>query len=133
MGTKVFINLPVADLPRSKAFFQALGFSFNPHFTDDNAACMVISDENFAMLLKHAYFSTFTPKEIPDAHKSAQVLIALGFEDRAKVDAVAEAALANGGTAGATQDHGFMYMRQFSDLDGHTWEASWMDPAAVPQ
>lgn len=134
MGTKVFINLPVANLPKSKAFFEALGFSFNPQFTDDNAACMVISEENFAMLLTREYYSTFTAKQIPDADKTVQVLIALGLEDRSKADAVADAALANGATSGGEpKDHGFMYIRQFSDLDGHTSEVSWFNPTALQQ
>lgn len=132
MSTKVFVNLPVKDLGRSKAFFGALGFSFNPQFTDDNAACMVISEHNYAMLLTESYFGTFCTKPISDAHKATEVLIALGLESRAAVDAMVDKAVAAGGREPKpVQDHRFMVVRTLEDPDGHTWEIMWMDPAAV--
>lgn len=132
MGTKVFVNLPVKDLEKSVNFFKALGFSFNPQFTDENAACMIISDENFAMLLREEYFKTFTVKPISDAHKTTEVLVALGLESKEAVDAMVSAAKAAGGKEPRPkQDHGFMVQRTFEDLDGHTWEAFWMNPAHV--
>jgi predicted lactoylglutathione lyase len=134
VSTKIFVNLPVADLEKSMAFFRQLGFSFNPQFTDDTAACMVISDDIYAMLLTHAKFKEFTRKPISDAHQSTEVLTALSFESRAKVDEIAGKALAAGGTeARETFDYGFMYGRSINDLDGHIWEMFWMDPAAVKQ
>jgi uncharacterized protein len=132
MGTKVFVNLPVADLERSVAFFKKLGFAFNAQFTDATAACMVISEENYAMLLTHAKFSEFTKKPIADAHKTTEVLTCLGLESKAAVHAMVDAALAAGATkAGEPMDHGFMIQRSFNDPDGHIWEVIWMDPAAV--
>lgn len=130
----IFVNLPVRDLARSKRFFEALGFGFNPQFTDDTAACMVISETIFAMLLTHEKFATFTPKKgsICDAKQSTEVLIALSRENRAAVDDIVKKAVAAGGTTFSDpQDHGFMYAHAFLDLDGHVWEVMWMDPAAV--
>lgn len=132
MSKKIFVNLPVADLPKSMAFFQALGYSFNPQFTDDTAACMVISEDIYAMLLTHAKFQGFTPKAIADATKTTEVLIALNFDSRAEVDAVVARAVAAGGSIyNEPQDHGFMYGHGFQDPDGHIWEVFWMDPAAA--
>lgn len=132
MPQMIFVNLPVKDLAKSMAFFEALGFSFNPQFSDETGACMVISDTIFAMLLSHEKFAGFSPKPIADTDKTTEVLIALSRDDRAAVDAIVEAALAAGGsTFSEPQDHGFMYGRAFRDLDGHVWEAFWMDPAAV--
>ena len=133
MSTKMFVNLPVKDLPKSMAFFRRLGFDFNLQFTDEKtAACMVISDQNYAMLLTRAYFQTFTPKTICDATQSSEVLVALSRESRAQVDEiVAQAVAAGGSTYAAAKDHGFMYQHGFQDLDGHIWEVFWMDPAAV--
>jgi predicted lactoylglutathione lyase len=128
----IFVNLPVKDLAKSMAFFEALGFSFNPQFSDETGACMVISDTIFAMLLSHEKFAGFSPKPIADTDKTTEVLIALSRDNREAVDAIVEAALAAGGsTFSEPQDHGFMYGRAFRDLDGHVWEAFWMDPAAV--
>jgi predicted lactoylglutathione lyase len=129
----MFVNLPVKDLPKSMAFFRRLGFDFNLQFTDEKtAACMVISEENYAMLLTHEYFKSFTPKTICDATQSSEVLIALSRESRAQVDEmVAQAVTAGGSTYAAAKDHGFMYQHGFQDLDGHIWEVFWMDPAAV--
>ncbi|MBI4725537.1 MAG: VOC family protein [Rhodomicrobium sp.] len=132
MTTKVFLNLPVKDLKKSMAFFGALGFTFNPQFTDDNAACMVISEHNFAMLLTQEYFRSFATKPISDAHKSTEVLIALGLDNKAAVDDMAAKAVKAGGKEPKPkQDHGFMVVRTFEDLDGHTWEVMWMDPSHI--
>lgn len=128
----IFVNLPVDDLDASKKFFTELGYSINPQFSDETAASVVISDSIIAMLLTRRKYAEFTKKEIADATKSSEVLIALSAESREKVDELVDKALAAGGsTAGETQDHGFMYGRSFDDLDGHTWEIVWMDPAAV--
>jgi predicted lactoylglutathione lyase len=133
MPKLIFVNLPVRDLPRSMAFYEALGFTVNPHFTDETAACMVWSETIHAMLLTHAKWRTFTSRPIPSAD-SSEVLLALSCESKAEVDAMNAAAAANGGTADINplQDLGFMYNRNLADPDGHVWEAFWMDPAAVP-
>ena len=132
MPQMIFVNLPVKDLAKSMAFFEALGFSFNPQFTDETAACMVISDTIFAMLLTHEKFAGFSPKPIADTDKTTEMLIALSRDDREAVDAIVKAALAAGGsTFNEPQDHGFMYGHAFRDLDGHVWEVFWMDPAAT--
>jgi predicted lactoylglutathione lyase len=128
----IFVNLPVNDLDASKKFFTELGYSINPQFSDDNAASVVISDTIVAMLLTKPFYATFTKKEIADATQTSEVLVALSAESRAKVDELVDKALAAGGSpSGETQDHGFMYGRSFDDLDGHTWEVIWMDPAAI--
>ena len=131
MATKIFVNLPVKDLPKSKDFFAKLGFKFNAQFTDDTAACMVISEEGFVMLLTHPKFKVFAPQDIADANKSTEVLVALSCENRGKVDELVAKALAAGGkTYSKPQDYGFMYGHGFQDLDGHVWEVFWMDPNA---
>ena len=123
MKTQVFINLPVADLPRSLAFFKALGFVHNPQFTDDTAACIVISEEIHVMALTHAKFREFTPKAICDTSKSAEVLLCLSCESRAKVgELVSKAVAAGGSTDAEPRDYGFMYQHSFQDPDGHQWE-----------
>ena len=128
----IFVNLAVNDLEASKKFFTELGYSINPRFSDETAASVVISDTIFAMLLTRQKYADFTKKEIVDATKSSEVLLALSAESREKVDELVEKAVAAGGSVtGETQDHGFMYGRAFDDLDGHTWEVVWMDPAAV--
>lgn len=133
MARKIFVNLPVKDMERSQAFFRALGFSFNPQFTNEQGACMVISEDIFAMLLAEPFFQTFTKKPIADARKSTEVLVCLSCESRTEVDALVKKALAAGGTApNAPQDHGFMYGHGFEDPDGHVWELVWMDPNAAP-
>ena len=120
------------DLEKSKAFFGALGFSFNPQFTNADAACMVISDDIFSMLLTKPFFRQFTDKTIADATSTAEVLVALSTESKDKVNAMVDAALAAGGTeTQPPQNHGFMCGRSFNDLDGHIWEIFWMDPAHV--
>lgn len=131
MSTKVFVNLPVRDLKKSMDFFKALGWSFNPQFTDDTAACLVISEDIYAMLLTHAKFGEFTDKKIADS-ATAEVLVAIGVDSKADVDRIAGAALKAGGKeAKPPQDYGFMQLRSFLDLDGHHWEIAYMDPAYV--
>ena len=133
MTRQIFVNLAIENMERSKAFFSALGFSFNPQFTNDKGACMVIADNIYAMLLAESFFQTFTKKPVADATKSTEVLVCLSCDSRAEVDEMVRKALAAGGTApNAPQDHGFMYSHGFEDLDGHVWELVWMDPAAVP-
>ncbi|MFJ2414417.1 VOC family protein [Streptomyces brevispora] len=132
MPQMIFVNLPVKDLETTKGFFGKLGFSFNPQFSDENTACLVISDTIFAMLITEPRFKDFTKKEIAAASKSTEVLLALSAESREKVDELADAALAAGGSpANETQDLGFMYGRSFQDPDHHIWEVVWMDPSAV--
>ena len=132
MATQIFVNVPVKDLDKSKEFFTAIGFSINPQFTDETAACVVITDDIYAMLLTHAKFKQFTPKEISDASKTSEVLLALSFDSRDKVNEIADAALKSGGSvANQPQDYGFMFTRSINDPDGHIWEFLWMDPAKV--
>ena len=132
MPTQIFVNLPVKDLDRSVAFFTALGYRFNPQFTDKNATCMIISDTIFAMLLVEPYFKTFTPRALCDATIHTEALLALSVESRARVDEMVGAALEAGGTEPRERsDMGFMYNRAFADPDGHIWEIFWMDPAVV--
>jgi predicted lactoylglutathione lyase len=132
MSTKVFVNLPVKDLDRSVEFFSALGYTFNPQFTDESATCMVISDDIYAMLLVEERFKTFTPKSIADAATTTEVLVSLSCESREDVDRICTAAFAAGGRRYKDpDDHGFMYGWGFEDLDGHIWEYVWMDPAAI--
>ena len=129
---KLFVNLPVKNLKRSMEFFSKLGFEFNPQFTDDNAACMVISEEAFAMLLAESYFKTFTKKEIVNSAKQTEGIFALSCSSRAEVDDIVKKAVAAGGKhAMDPNDHGFMYGWSFYDLDDHHWEVIWMDPKAV--
>lgn len=130
----IFVNLPVSDLAASRSFFTELGFSINAQFSDDHTASVVISDSIVVMLLDRPRFQEFTPdgKEVVDAAKSTEVLIALSAESREKVDELTDKALAAGGSsAKEAQDHGSMYGRSFQDLDGHVWEVMWMDPAMV--
>ena len=123
MPTQIFVNLPVRDLQKSVEFFGKLGYAFNPQFTDENATCMIISDDIFAMLLVEPYFRTFIEKDIADAHRTAEVILALSADNRDAVDALVGKALAAGATEPrAAQDHGFMYQRSYQDLDGHLWE-----------
>ncbi|MET8960085.1 VOC family protein [Streptomyces sp. NPDC004074] len=128
----IFVNLPVADVEASKKFFTELGYTINPQFTTDDCACVVISDTVIAMLLSKQRYADFTQKEIADATKTSEVLLCLSAESRAKVDELVDRALAAGGSGTREAvDHGYMYGRAFDDLDGHTWEVMWMDPAAV--
>lgn len=130
---QVFINLPIKDMARSKAFFTSLGYSFNPQFTNDQGACLVISDTIYVMLLVESFFKTFTRKAVADAAKTTEVLVCLSCESRAQVDAlVAKAKAAGAAVPNPVQDHGFMYGHGFEDLDGHLWELAYMDMSAVP-
>lgn len=131
MSKMIFVNLPVADLDAAKAFYEAIGATNNPQFTDETAACMVFSDSIYVMLLTHAKFAEFTPKTIADARQVSEVLIALSADSRAGVDEITENALAAGGReARPAQDYGFMYSRSFEDPDGHIWEPMYMDMEA---
>ncbi|PAZ17804.1 glyoxalase [Streptomyces sp. SA15] len=128
----IFVNMAVNDLDASKKFFTELGYTINAQFSDENTASVVISDAIVAMVHTKERYAEFTKKEIVDAKKSSEVLLALSAESREKVDELVEKALAAGGSlAGETQDHGFMYGRSFDDPDGHTWEVVWMDPSAI--
>lgn len=133
MSKKIFLNLPVADLKRATAFYEAVGAEKNPNFSDDTASGMMISDTIYLMLLTHAKYSQFTSKTIVDAKTASEVLIALSADSQDEVDALVEKAKAAGGGIDPTpkQDHGFMYGRSFEDPDGHIWEVFWMDPAAA--
>ena len=134
MATSLFLNLPVKELDRSVRFFTALGFSFNPQFTDETATCMIVSDTIYVMLLTEERSRTFIPNELSDARKSTEVLIGLSRETREEVDEIVRRALASGGnTYNEPTDHGFMYIHGFQDPDGHIWEVFHMDPSAVPQ
>lgn len=130
----IFINLPVNDLAASIAFYEAIGFTNNPQFTDDTAACMVWSESINVMLLTHEKWRVFTDRPIPPM-TSSEVLLALSFDNREAVDKVKGAASESGGVIdiNPVQDLGFMYSRAIADLDGHVWEIMWMDPAAFAQ
>lgn len=133
MGTKIFVNLPVKDLNKSKDFFTKIGFKINPQFSDETAACVVISEEIYVMILTHAKYKQFTRKEIADATKTSEVLNCLSFDSKDKVNEFVDTAIQAGATEpGQPTDHGFMFTRTFDDLDGHTWEAFYMDMNAVP-
>lgn len=133
MPKQIFVNLPIKDLQASIAYYKALGFDHNPQFTDDTAACIVISDTIYVMVLTHDKFKQFSDLPIPDATQQRQALYAMDFESREAVDAIAEKALSAGGRETRdTQDMGFMYSRAFADPDGHTWEYFWMDMSQMP-
>lgn len=132
MATKIFVNLPVRDLKKSMDFFTRLGFKFNPQFTDATAACMVISDDIYAMLLTHKKFGEFTKKPIADVTKTTEVLTCLSMEGRKQVDSLVDAAVKAGAAEPrAPTDYGFMHQRSFDDLDGHIWEIIYMDESAI--
>jgi len=134
MARKMFVNLPVKDLNKSVDFFTKLGFKFNPQFTDENATCMIVGEDSFAMLLVEKYFQTFTKKKIADSTKATEVLIALSADSKKEVeDIVNNAVKAGGSLYNDPQDQGWMYQHSFQDLDGHQWEIVYMDMDAVPQ
>lgn len=134
MSRMMFVNLPVTDLRRSVGFWKGLGFDFNPQFTDDKAACMVVSDLACVMLLAEGFFATFTTKQVADPTGSTEAILAISTESREEVDRLADTAIASGGSASnEPQDEGFMYSRSFADPDGHLWEVLYMDPAALEQ
>lgn len=132
MTKSIFINLPVKNLEKSKAFYEALGFTNNPQFTDQTAACMVVSETINIMLLTHEKWQTFTARPIP-ASDSSEVLLAITCDTKTQVDEMLKRAQSQGGIADVNpaQDHGFMVSRSFADLDGHVWEAFWMDMSAT--
>lgn len=133
MPRSIFVNMAVRDLPKSKAFFESLGFHFNPQFTDDNAGCLVISETIYAMIMTHERFRDFLPtKSISDPRQGTQSLLALSCENRDEVDAFIRKAVAAGGTTyKEPTDHGFMYIHEIQDLDGYVWEFFYMDPSFV--
>lgn len=132
MSRLLFLNLPVADLAASRTFFAALGFGFDEKFCDEGAACMVVSEQAYVMLLQRDRFAEFVTKPLADSAETTALTACVSAESRAEVDALADAAGAAGaGDAKGPQDYGFMYQRSFHDLDGHLWEIAWMDPVAV--
>ena len=133
MPRMIFVNLPVADLKRATAFYETIGATKNPQFSDDTASCMVFSETIYAMLLTHDKYRQFTAKKIVDAKTSSEVIIALSADSREDVDALVAKAKASGVTIDPTptQDYGFMYGRSFEDPDGHIWEVIWMDVEAA--
>lgn len=135
MSRQIFLNLPVKDLSKTIDFFAKLGFTFNPMFTDENAACMVISDDVYAMFLTEKFFKNFIPdREICNSHQSTESLLALSLESRDKVDEMIKNVVAAGGSEyRETQDYGWMYGRAFRDIDGHIWEPFCMDMNSVPE
>lgn len=131
-GRLLFVNLPVADVARSTAFFAALGFGFDPKFADESAACMLVGEQAYVMLLEHSRFAQFATLPIGDPRAHTLALFSFSVGSRDEVDAVGKAAVAAGGTeAEGAEDLGFMYTRSFYDLDGHGWQVMWMDPAAA--
>lgn len=134
MASKIFLNLAVKDLKKSIDFFTTLGFSFNPQFTDEQATCMIIGENFFAMLVTEQRFKDFTKKEICNAHKNTEVLIAIDADSREKVDEMVKTAVDAGGSIYMEkQDYGWMYGHSFADLDGHQWEIMYMDENTIPQ
>jgi uncharacterized protein len=133
-GRMLFVNMPVADVERSKAFFAGLGFSFDPRFSDETAACMPVGEHAVVMLLVREKFAEFAKHPIADPTTHTLALYSFSVASRDEVDEVGAAALAAGGSeADDAEDHGFMYSRSFFDLDGHGWQVMWMDPAAAEQ
>ncbi|MCS3505336.1 MULTISPECIES: VOC family protein [Achromobacter] len=133
MHKQIFVNIAIGDMQKSQDFFKKLGFTFNPDFTNEQGACMVISDDIYAMLLTRDFFQGFTGKPLVDAKEATEVLICLSCESRAEVDDLVARARAAGGTVPREpQDHGFMYAHGFEDLDGHIWELVHMAPGEVP-
>ena len=134
MAKQIFVNLPVKDIDKSIEFFTKLGFKFNPQFTDKNATCMIIGENIFAMLLVEKFFKTFTKKKIVNAKASIEVLNGLAVDSRKKVDDMLNKAVKSGGKEpNKPQDHGWMYERDFQDLDGHIWGIFCMDESKMPK
>ena len=134
MQKQIYVNLPVKNLNKSKEFFSKLGFTFNSKFTDENAACMIIGENIFVMLLLEKFFKSFINKEISNAKKSTEVLLAITVENRKKVDEIIKKAIESGAIeTREPQDHGWMYGRAFEDLDGHVWEIFYMDESKMPE
>lgn len=128
MPTSIFVNLPVSDLDRSRDFFTALGYGFDPEFSDDNSLCLVITDNIFVMLLREPYFASFTNKPTADAASVAEAILTVSVDSRDEVDRLADTALESGGSPSYAQDIGIMFARSIQDPDGHIWEFMWMDP-----
>ncbi|HMQ80404.1 MAG TPA: glyoxalase/bleomycin resistance/extradiol dioxygenase family protein [Ignavibacteria bacterium] len=134
MAKQIFINLPVKDLKRSMDFFAKLGFTFNPQFTDENAACMIIGENIFAMLLVESFFKTFTRKDIADASKTTEILTCISVGSRDEVNKMVDAAVADGGVEySEAADHGWMYYRVFEDPDKHQWEIMFGDESQITE
>ncbi|WP_455169199.1 VOC family protein [Aegicerativicinus sediminis] len=134
MAKQIFVNLPVDNLDNSIKFFKSLGFEFNPIFTDEKAGCLILGENIYAMLLTKPMFKNFTKKEIADAKKTTEVLLAIDVESREEVDEMVQNAVESGGSIYMdTQDHGWMYAHSFSDLDGHQWEVMYIDETKMPQ
>jgi len=132
--SQIFVNLPVKDLNKTKAFFTKLGFKFNQQFTDENSTCLIIGENIFAMLLVEKFYKTFTKKEICDTEKSTETILAMRVESKEEVDALTKKALEAGGLEPRDpQDHGWMYARSFQDIDGHLWEVFFMDVSSMPK
>lgn len=133
MFKQIFVNLPIKDMARSRAFFEAMGLGFDPRFTNDQGACLMLGNGFGAMLLVEPFFQGFTPKAICNAHEQTEVLLALAVDSREAVnDVVNKAVAAGAATPVEPKDHGFMYQHGFTDLDGHQWEVFWMDESAAP-
>ncbi|CAM4311087.1 hypothetical protein FHS16_000721 [Paenibacillus endophyticus] len=133
-SSNIFVNLPVKDLNKSVEFFTKIGFEFNPQFTDENATCMIIGDNIFVMLLVEDFFKSFIDKDIADAAKTTEVIVAISAESRAEVDEIVKRALAADAKPYRDPvDHGFMYSWSFQDLDNHLWELAFMEPSAIEQ
>lgn len=133
MAKQIFVNLPVKNLNASIDFFTKLGFTFNPQFTDEKATCMIIGDNIYAMLLTQPFFSTFISKPLSDAKNTTGVILAISVDSRVDVDKMVTTAVTSGGTEPRpAQDHGWMYYRNFEDLDGHIWEVMYIDESQAP-
>jgi predicted lactoylglutathione lyase len=134
MAKEIYLNIPVKDLNKTVEFFTRLGFTFNPQFTDETATCMIVSDSIFVMLITEKRFTDFTNKTIIDAHRNVEMITALSVDSRGQVDEMVNKALEAGATEPKpSQDYGWMYYRQFHDLDGHAWEILHVDPTKIPQ
>lgn len=130
---QIYVNLPIKDMQRARAFYESLGYAFNPQWSNDQGACMVLSEDIHVMLLVEPFFKGFTPKPVADASQSTEVLLCVACASRAEVDELVRKAVAAGARAPMpAQDHGFMYQHGYEDLDGHQWELMFMDPAAAP-
>ena len=134
MARQIFVNLPTKNLPKTKEFFTKLGFEFKPQFTNDDGACMIVSDTIFVMLLTETFFKTFTKKDVANATKTTEVIIAISADSRVAVDEMFNNALKAGGSrSNDPQDYGWMYSCSFQDLDGHLWEVLYADESAIQQ
>ena len=132
MTTKIFVNLPVTDLQKSISFYEGIGYKKNLQFSDETAACIVVTEDIYIMLLTHPKFKQFTPRIVSDAFNYTEVINAMSVDSKDEVDALMDKILANGGSEiRDPQDYGFMFSRAFGDPDGHIWELFWMDPKAV--